>query len=377
MKSLASDQTVAAIRYTELPTSAWDLARVSRELVLKSAGSAGFISLAHLGQDLYPDRWIESGDHLLTSEKQSLELAFVRTSAGHDQKVFSNEDAYLLFLDNRGRAYTNIGLDRDVAFDSALRAFRMNSAEALLVAWAWINSQSLSPWQEILEAVSRFRKIDYKADKDVLVPEPSKMSQESIADVKTLAKMVNSEFIIEEQERSTYRCTNLKPGSAWLLREYESSTNGGSNKVLGSMVSSVLTGRPQKFEANEGLPSTAEKWLLIGKVSKYQRGNGASVLVSAGSVVTPSIGATSRARIVDQEMALANGHFALIPNPDVEPEALADFLNSRSAQKQRLRAVQSGIIPRLKKKDLLKFEFSEVTNVRSRLKKLISRTVLN
>lgn len=376
MKSLASDQTVAAIQYAELLSSAWDIVGVSRELALNGARRAGFIPLAHLGQSLEPDCWIQSGDYYLTIERESQELALVKSSAGHPQKVFSNENAYMLLLDKRGRAYTNIGLDLNVSFDSAFLAFRMDSADALMVAWAWINSQSLEHWQEILETVSRFRKIDNKAHRDVLVPEPSKMPQELVAEVKTLAKIVNSDVILEEQERSAYRCTNLKPGSVWFLREYESFTNGGSNKVLGSMIRSVLTGRTQKFETNEGLPSTAEKWLLTGKVSKYERGNGASVLVSAGSVVTSSIGTISRARVVDQEMALANGHFALIPNSDVDPDALADFLNSRSAQKQRLRAVQSGVIPRLNKKDLLKFEFYEVTNVRSRLRKLVSRTVL-
>ena len=92
-------------------------------------------------------------------------------------------------------------------------------------------------------------------------------------------------------------------------------------------------------------------------------------LANPGDVITPSIGLSSVARIAEQEMALATGHFALVPNSDQDAEAISDFLNSRHAQQQRLQAVQSGIIPRLSKKDLLDFEFVESPNIRSRLHK--------
>ena len=377
MSSLASDQTVAAFQHSELIASAWDLGRVSRELIMKQAESAGFRPLPDLGKRIEAGQWIEPGHNFFSSDRQSQELAFVEKSAAHSQSGFLNDDYHLLFLDNRGRAYTNLGLDEKVVFDGALSAFRVKSKEALLWTWGWLNSQNPSPWQENLEAISHPHVIDIAGHRDVLVPDVPKFPDHLLAELTSLALLVNSDVTIEEEERSTYRSTRLVPGSPWQLRQYERPTSVDTNKLLGAMVSSVLVGRSPKSEVQSGLASTGGKWLLSGKVSNFQIPESNPVVIGPGSVVTPSIGTTSRARITDQEMALANGHYALIPNTDVNPEAISDFLNSRHAQQQRLQEVQSGIIPRLTKRDLLNFEYVESKDVRSSLKVLVSRLVRN
>lgn len=372
VSSLASNQTVAVLQYSELIASGWDLGRVSRELILRHAESAGFRPLPDLGKRIEAGQWIEPGRDYLSSDRQSQELGFVKKSAAYSQSGFLNDDYHLLFLDNRGRAYTNLGLDEKVVFDGALSAFRVKSKEALLWTWGWLNSQNPSPWQENLEAISHPHVIDIAGHRDVLVPDVPKFPDHLLAELTSLALLVNSDVTIEEEERSTYRSTRLVPGSPWQLRQYERPTSVDTNKLLGAMVSSVLVGRSPKSEVQSGLASTGGKWLLSGKVSNFQIRNSDPVVIGPGSVVTPSIGTTSRARITDQEMALANGHYALIPSSDGDPEAISDFLNSRHAQQQRLQVVQSGIIPRLTKKDLLHFVFFESTNVRSKLHKLVS-----
>lgn len=370
MNSLASDQTVTAIQHSELISSVWDLGRISRDQVLKAASSEGFNLLTNHGQRIKPDQWIESGKYSLSSERQTQELAFVKKLSVHAQSCFLNEDNYLLFIDSRGTAYTNLGLDATVAFDGALEALRMDSVETLLLAWVWLNAQALSPWQEILDATSRSQILDTSRHSGALVPDLPEFSEHLLAELTALAQLVNSDLILEENEKSTHRFMKFKPGTAWHLRDYSRAANSDSKNLLSSKVSSVLVGTSAKSEAKAGLPSTGEKWLLTGRVNSFQDQNGKPVIVSPGNVVTPSIGTTSRARIADQEMALARGHYALIPNADVNPEEVADFLNSRHAQRQRSEAAQSGIIPRLSKKDLLNFEFFESTNVRSQLDKL-------
>jgi hypothetical protein len=338
--------------------------------VLNAAANAGLKPISDMGDPIEPCVALDEENIVLSMQRQGSELAFVRKASLNGRTAFRNSDEHLLFLDRRGRAYSNLGLVPSELFDGALSAFRMDSVESLLWAWAWVNSQVNSPWQDALEKVLRTQNLRTYRKIDLLVPESPKLSNRQRDELARLAQLVNSDIVSEQADSSNYRVTKLKPGSDWPLREYSKPSDGEPKIRLGSMVGSVSIGNSSKSASQVGLPSTGGSWLSTGKPSNFQDTKSAKkVIANPGDVITPSIGLSSVARIADQEMALATGHFALVPNSDQDAEAISDFLNSKNAQQQRLQAVQSGIIPRLGKKDLLDFEFVESPNIRSRLHK--------
>jgi hypothetical protein len=370
---LSSDLTIAITKNSELISSDWDPGRLSRDLVLKAAAIAGFRPITDLGQPMEPNFAIQPENFFLSMSRNSSELAFVKKASVYGQSAFCNLGDYLLFLDKRGRAYTNFSLGTTEVFDGALLALRMESADSLLWSWAWLNARTHCPWQEALETVSRSQISGNTSAIRLLIPEPPRLPGLLQEELRGLARLANSDIISEDRSGSAFRVIELKPGSDWYLREFSKPPGNGTSRLLGSMVSSVLLGKSSKSEAQVGIPLTSGKWLLSGTPSEFQDTVQTNqVLVNPGDVVTPSMGLNSQARVADQAMYLANGHYVLAPHSGVDPERISDFLNSRNAQHQRMQAVQSGIIPRLRKKDLLNFEFVESINVRSRLQILLS-----
>jgi hypothetical protein len=378
MSFSTDNHLVAILENSELIGREWDLGSLGRNRVLSAAKNDGYSLLTDLGRLMEPDTDVVQGGTFLAPDDSSTELAFVRKFSPQGQIAFSNSLEHLLLIDKRGRAYTNIGLGQNEIFDGAMCVVSMPTLEALLWTWGWLNSQFESLWQEALETVTRAHGQGPSKKGDLLIPDEPRWTDDSWRALADLARLVNSDLWNEERDRSTYRVIKLEIGAGWHLREYTNPQKSQGEKLLRSMVKSVSAGTRSISKTQGTLPSTGGKWLKTGKIDTFQTVESNNiVLCNPGDVVTPSMGTVSVARITDRVMVLAKGHIALEPNSDATSDAICDFLNSRNAGQQRLQAVQSGIIPSLSQKALLDFRFLESTNLRSKIRNLMSGLVSN
>jgi hypothetical protein len=213
-------------------------------------------------------------------------------------------------------------------------------------------------------------------DRDLLVARPTQQFALEFGKFLELAYQVNTEIWDEEEHNSSYGSRILEAGSRWELRPMPETLKRNHGLSLGSLVKNILPGKGTKSDLKEGLPSTGANWIRTGNISAFQDSRlEGLVLANPGDVVTPSIGLLSQARVAKESMSVANGHYLLVLNADVDAEAVVNFLNSRIANQMRKHAVQSAIIPRISTSDLLKFSYVEAANYSASLRILMERVV--
>jgi hypothetical protein len=375
---LSSENTVSVIQISELAGRDWNVGRIARDFLLRSAKSAGFDQLFDLSEPIEPSLCIEPGSIFFSGHKSRKSITLVRKKGESPRSGFTNLDETVsLLIDSSGNAYTALGLGAEVIFDGNFSAFRMKSTDSAIWTWAWLNYGFQTTWSSVLSELAKTSTLPGRHDLDLLISKhPTRFASEYEKFLE-LAYQVNTEIWDEEEEKSSYGSRSPRVGSRWELREIPESLAMNHGLSLGTLVKEVLPGKGLKSELQDGLPSTGGNWIRNGEISAFQDPLVQElVLASPGDVISPSIGFLSQARVVEETMAVASGHYLLVMNDGVTPGAVADFLNSRIANQMRKHAVQSAINPRITKSDLLKFTFVETKNYSSALRNLMEKLVV-
>jgi|LauGreDrversion4_2_1035121.scaffolds.fasta_scaffold16520_5 hypothetical protein len=374
MNFLSSSQSTS-VPDSSLLGQDWNPAKITSELILTEAERVGIELLANQSERIMPTTSIEPGALFLGADANQNSISLVRRRSEFFSLGFSHLDSSLtLMVDSRGKAYTSIGLGPETNFDGRLSVYRMQSPEAVISAWAWLNSGTLNPWISHLRHLFDSSSIINHGERPLLVPRKPGLDQSQYALFQKLAEQVNGDIYDDDLDRSSFEVRELKHGSRWNLRESKQSEQQGVE--LNSIVKQVFAGAGLPSKDPKGLPSSGGQWLRTGKISTYQDPHANRlVLAKPGNVVTPSIGLISQARVVEEDMVVANGHYLLLLQDGTDPQGVANFLNSRVATQQRRNLAQGSIIPRLSKADLIKFRFLETRDYRFELKTLFEQVI--
>jgi hypothetical protein len=373
----SSDHTVSVLPASKLSGRDWNVGLIARDFLLKAANSAGFDQLSDLCEPIAPSLCIETGTTFLSGSKSGKSMTLVRKKGDSVRSGFTNlDEAVSLLIDSSGNAYTALGLGAEAIFDGTFSAYRMKSTESVVWTWASLNYGLQTTWSAGLSELAKTSMFTGNDDRDLLVARPTQQFALEFGKFLELAYQVNTEIWDEEEHNSSYGSRILEAGSRWELRPMPETLKRNHGLSLGSLVKNILPGKGTKSDLKEGLPSTGANWIRTGNISAFQDSRlEGLVLANPGDVVTPSIGLLSQARVAKESMSVANGHYLLVLNADVDAEAVVNFLNSRIANQMRKHAVQSAIIPRISTSDLLKFSYVEAANYSASLRILMERVV--
>ena len=369
---LNSDDTLAVLSASDLTGQDWDVGRISREEIFKVAHQNGFDRLSGLTERVEPTLCLEQGVNYFSADSNLHNLNLVRKRADSPRFGFANlNESCSLLIDSTGRAYTALGLAPHAVFDGRFSVFIMQSPEEVMWAWAWLNFEKQNRWVDALTKLAATSAPSVQLDFEQLIP-TRRPKSDYLDKLRDLAHQVNTEIWDEEEGKSSYSSRGLKPGSRWHLTEPPKGLTPHKGMNLGGLVKEILPGRTPRSEEQGDSASTGGKWIRTGRVTAFLDSRaGKLVMASPGDVVTPSIGLISQARVVEEPMAVAQGHYLLTLNEGVDPVRVADFLNSRFANQLRRHAAQSGTIPYLAKSELLKFVFVDTIDPRSALRALM------